>query len=467
MKTLYSSFLLLLSMPILAQVTIGSSLKPTSAALLELKSQEPDERNVTSNTGGFILSRVALENLTTLEPFISTNAENYDKVKRDHTGLFVYNVTNTDPFVPGLYFWDGAQWNVVMASANPKYTAPDGDDGGKLPEIPSINKGLTMPNSYIVTPGSTINIPIVKAYSVWELQLDSDASIEQHEVTTELLWQDERDMVSKVSLSKGSVNEKSMIQVKTTKGIEGNAVVVVKMNGIVRWSWHLWITDYNPSEDNALNICDKATFMNRYLGATSASQGHVGSIGLLYQWGRKDPFSASASTAVPKEKEHYTIDNKRIANQTTSPVIEKENIQSSIINPNTYYTSSSDWYSNGSLSNNYLWVNTDGSKGVYDPCPEGWRLPSDNSVWQALKGKGKQFDKGKGPEWLDYGYYHASGKRNSKGELVQVGSDVYVWTARNFWNDQAFYLGINDWNTYPEHVTTRANAHSVRCVKSK
>ena len=35
--------------------------------------------------------------------------------------------------------------------------------------------------------------------------------------------------------------------------------------------------------------------MDRNLGATSATPGNVGSLGLLYQWGRKDPFLGSSS----------------------------------------------------------------------------------------------------------------------------------------------------------------------------
>ena len=35
--------------------------------------------------------------------------------------------------------------------------------------------------------------------------------------------------------------------------------------------------------------------MDRNLGATSAALGDVGALGLLYQWGRKDPFLGSLS----------------------------------------------------------------------------------------------------------------------------------------------------------------------------
>ncbi len=468
MKVLYSFLFLTSSIVAYSQVTIGSALKPTKAALLELKTQEPNEQNITSNVGGLLLSRVALENLKTLDPFVQPTSENYEKAKRENTGLFVYNVTNNDTFIPGLYCWDGDKWNILLSAHDPrKIPTMDGDDSTRLPEIPSISKGLELPNSYMIEPGKSLNFPIIKAYSIWKLQLDNDIDITQDDVTVELLWQDEKDLIEKVSLRKGKINETSILQVKTTKGKEGNAVVAVKMNGVIRWSWHLWVTDYNPNDKEGQNVCKNTTFMDRYLGATSAKQAYVGSIGLLYQWGRKDPFSSSATTKSTKEKEHYNINNEIIATRVTEPVRERENLQNSIKNPFTFYTHSTDWYSNNSLSNNYLWINTDGTKGVFDPCPEGWRLPNDNSVWKELRGRGQHFDQGKGPAWEDFGYYHASGRINANGNLEKTGSAAYIWSAKNFYDDQACYLGIDDYNTYPDHMTKRSNAQSVRCVKEK
>ena len=75
--------------------------------------------------------------------------------------------------------------------------------------------------------------------------------------------------------------------------LEGNAVIAAKDNsGKILWSWHIWLTD-KPSEQIYYN--DAGTFMDRNLGATTAEVGDVGALGLLYQWGRKDPFLGSSS----------------------------------------------------------------------------------------------------------------------------------------------------------------------------
>ena len=74
---------------------------------------------------------------------------------------------------------------------------------------------------------------------------------------------------------------------------EGNAVIAAKdAEGNILWSWHIWFTD-QPQAQVYNN--DAGTMMDRNLGATSATKGDVGALGLLYQWGRKDPFLSSSS----------------------------------------------------------------------------------------------------------------------------------------------------------------------------
>jgi len=81
----------------------------------------------------------------------------------------------------------------------------------------------------------------------------------------------------------------------TATGVEGNAVIAAKTSGgVVRWSWHIWCTD-RPADQVYGN--GAGTMMDRNLGATSATPGEVGTLGLMYQWGRKDPFLGASGTA--------------------------------------------------------------------------------------------------------------------------------------------------------------------------
>lgn len=75
--------------------------------------------------------------------------------------------------------------------------------------------------------------------------------------------------------------------------LKGNAAIAAKdAEGTILWSWHIWLTD--KPKDQAYNN-GAGTMMDRNLGATSATPGDAGALGLLYQWGRKDPFPGSSS----------------------------------------------------------------------------------------------------------------------------------------------------------------------------
>ena len=66
-------------------------------------------------------------------------------------------------------------------------------------------------------------------------------------------------------------------------------MIAVK-DGAILWSWHIW---YPEAEVAGLNSKTGYEVMNMNLGAMHNTPGDVGSYGLLYQWGRKDPFPAA------------------------------------------------------------------------------------------------------------------------------------------------------------------------------
>lgn len=97
-----------------AQVTVGSEVAPVQGALLDLKNYEDGttQNGGRSATKGLLLPRVELSNLNKLiisgEEILDTSGEGNQY--KAHIGLVVFNVSNTAPFVPGLYVWDGTQW---------------------------------------------------------------------------------------------------------------------------------------------------------------------------------------------------------------------------------------------------------------------------------------------------------------------------------------------------------------------
>lgn len=148
----------------------------------------------------------------------------------------------------------------------------------------------------------------------------------------------------------------------------GNAVIALcDDSDKILWSWHIWIC--NDITDQTYN---GQIWMDRNLGALSATAGNPLTLGLLYQFGRKDPFRSSASinsdsyiettgtwpgatNEIPASPEDFVIENPmRLITADSDP---------------------SDWYtSNKANQNNTLW-NTNGRKTIYDPCPKGYKVP--------------------------------------------------------------------------------------------
>lgn len=459
-----------------AQVTIGMAEAPAKAGLLQIKDQVPDNENITSRRGGLILPRVSLVNLSTLEPFISPSDPNYMVEKSLHVGLMVYNMTRSGSLIPGLYFWDGNEWSILkatyspIASGNPQRS----DAGGKIlypeTEVPTSitdTEGLKLSNSYIVPPGKEVVFPVMKAYSVW-VQLLSLSEIELGgSLSVELLWQDTNALISSVSLRSGDQSSASEIRVVTNSSeLEGNAVVALKINNVIRWSWHIWVTNYNPNNTTNQRTYNSRTFMDRNMGSTDANEGDLGSLGLLYQWGRKDPFVGASSILANNERTLYTLSGSSIKiTKTSTPT--SSNLSAAVVNPLTFYynaNSNKDWYSSdGTRKNDNLWNSTSGSKTAFDPCPHGWRVPSGGvSVWSGLGNT--TFDEGKGANWATAGFYPAAGYRSStNGNLTAVGTEGYVWTASTYYND-VYRLYFKSHYTQTDQTNERARALSVRCV---
>lgn len=155
---------------------------------------------------------------------------------------------------------------------------------------------------------------------------------------------------------------------------EGNAVVAAKdADGNILWSWHIWLTD-KPSEHRYVN--GAGTLMDRNLGATATSPEDTGTYGLLYQWGRKDPFLGRASI--------YMSDIKAESSLPFEGAVEEDQdtgtIDYSVSHPTMLIagdlnSSSCDWlYDESNADGQYFrW---DARKTVYDPCPAGWRVAS-------------------------------------------------------------------------------------------
>lgn len=276
------------------------------------------------------------------------------------------------------------------------------------------------------------------------------------------------DLVNTVSYSDGNITFKAT-------GTEGNAVIAAKdASGNILWSWHIWCTD-EPEDQVYKN--GAGTMMDRNLGATSATPGDVGALGLLYQWGRKDPFLSGSSILSNVDPAKSTI----IWPSAVSSDSSTGTISFATAYPTTFIegnTSNHDWFYTG--SNNTDDTRWSSNKGTYDPCPPGYRVPDggSNGVWSMAVGSSLSYENfswdntNKGYDFAIYFtssiqcWYPASGSINYvNGELrIMAGTYGVYWSCTPISyaaRDLQFFC--ND-DVYTSN-SGRAVSHSVRCIK--
>ena len=235
--------------------------------------------------------------------------------------------------------------------------------------------------------------------------------------TADVLWETFGSDVTPIcgDLINGVCHKDGYIAFEVNKTFkEGNAVIHAKdAEGNIIWSWHIWMTD-KPQEQVYFN--DAGTMMDRNLGATSATPGDVGALGLLYQWGRKDPFLGSFSISRGYVAESTITWPSSVTSDSSNGTIEY-----AISHPTTFIIengSNHDWCYTGSSSTDITrWTESSSAKSIYDPCPAGWRVPDGGSkgVWSKALGSSSEFN---------YTYDSANEGMNFSGKF---GPDQAIW----------------------------------------
>lgn len=325
-------------------------------------------------------------------------------------------------------------------------------------------------NCYILAPGGKgILIPVSRANDAPDLlgiQLGADDIF-----TAELVWTDnslglnEKSNIAEIeAIGKGSSGN---IRVKSGSA-EGNAVVAVKKEGKTLWSWHIWVTDYTPKPSVT------GGFMDRNLGALNTDgvlkEGSVNTLGLLYQWGRKDPFPGASSHAKgTTDLPIYDIKGAKPIKKELIPTNANPNLKNAFENPITFYrgtsTTNNDWYSANGTQNNELW--TGAAKTKFDPCPEGWRVPK-HTTWTGSAGNGWLWSVTNfGQNSTDQGgYYPAAAYRGQdSGVLRDMVGKLGAYHSTDTQNKNVSTLYFYDGNFYLPEPVGRACGASVRCVQ--
>lgn len=255
---------------------------------------------------------------------------------------------------------------------------------------------------------------------------------------------------------------------KTYEG--GNALIgAYDSNGNVIWSWHIWVCPDMIDKDGKINSANVEDWtpttgyyvLDRYLGALSNEPG-VASLGLLYQWGRKDPFIGAKSVSEEKYLNNgdryspigqiathvYDDKHKWGVSPYEYEMTEENKIQYTIQHPTKLLREglSEAYAKDGATNQNikmggYLW-GTDkglnlneknlGSKTIYDPCPEGYRIPPVDAF---------VFSTSKAREWKNGHDGYWGWHQWIPAEKGQWGNEYYTKSSQtDNWNENLTYI---------------------------
>ena len=343
-------------------------------------------------------------------------------------------------------------------------------------------------NSYIVSEAGYYKFRAVKGNGTEAVGSASDKDPEGTPTTAVVLWETfgTDTAPQKGDLVKADVEYRDGYVYFSTADTyqEGNAVIAVKddkgiestEDDVILWSWHIWLTD-QPAGQNYNN--NAGTMMDRNLGATSADPGKVGALGLLYQWGRKDPFLGSSFISNRTEAASTVTWSASV--ESTS---ETGTIEYAVSHPTTFITcntANDDWYyTDTENTDNTRWTTSESEKSIYDPCPAGWRVPDggDSGVWSKAKGSSSEYERNYDSNDLgmnfsgDFGtdqtiWYPAAGCRYSDdGSLSIVVNLGFYWSATP---SGSFACRLDfgyDGYVYPSNDDNRADGYSVRCLQA-
>ncbi|MDR2131300.1 MAG: DUF4906 domain-containing protein [Odoribacteraceae bacterium] len=475
-----------------------------------------------------------------------TSTEALKNTRAPDRATFIEILAVDDGGVPFRYrFYPGANmtndFNIVP---NYHYTLPVVfNSAGAAGDSRVENLGqvhLAESNSYIINPlagafQTAYGVPVTRVNRFWGSTDGAAANVlaTDSEWEAEVIWQDKAN-VGLIEFCQADGTVITTGKYEGTGGVSyfyfrpnnrqarGNVLIGVKKKGTTEylWSWHVWLTGYDPDaapsawqEDvysygvpgGAVHRYADGTgttwstayadkfIMDRNLGAASADreQGVDSTCGLYYQFGRKDPFPTSrvklynvSGTAVTAFTATTNDCIVRVSGRTA--------IKVAVQYPYNFYApGTGDWVQSNpypsSSWNNPGWYISEpkAGKSLFDPCPPGWRVPAP-STWSTftLPGTTNVPNAANYPDgykggnaqagWEFYmsgssgatAFYPAAGFRaHNSGSLTYYYTTGYCWafspTTDMFSNNLQFAATY----VYSQYVTYRGGGAPVRCVQ--
>ncbi len=390
-------------------------------------------------------------------------------------------------------------------------------------------------NSYIIAPAEDgsetyFMLPVTRVNEYWGVVSGSPENRIEDDTkwVAEIIWKD-FDAANKTlvmtegkNVGTGTRDKIGLTLYANAADQWGNALIGIKKAdengnpvGDYLWSWHIWVSDVTTDNTAVVNEGD---MMDRHLGAKSAKkEDGVLAQGLLYQWGRKDPFIGTAKNwyatgeAYTAATTNYVWPTPvKFAETFTEAQTNNESyevVDYAVNNPTTFIMRSemswawANYIEPSSSTWHYkLWLS--GTKTIYDPCPKGWMLAKQTGfgtgktdaslniatnssigswTWDdtykgyTVNGIWFPAQKGLNGRTGNYGPDSATATSESVEDVTQ--NAFVVWTGqasglnKAYWGNfrlaccrALYFTESNMWHQL--RGTGRANANPVRCVRN-
>ena len=348
------------------------------------------------------------------------------------------------------------------------YTAPTVSDH-KSTITGATDISADQANCYVITAPGAYKFPALKGNSS-----ESAGNV----FGAEILWETynnettvtENSVISKVDF------EDNWIYFETPTALTpGNAVIAAKdSDNKIIWSWHIWIPQTTLGTVDATSYSG-FTFMDRNLGALVATAAggdavaSVESFGLLYQWGRKDPF--------PGAKKPNSSSRAAMSFNTISVSGGAISMGYAISHPTVFgNVGGGDWQDTPDAGR---W--TKDSKTINDPCPKGYRIPyatrdskpfwNKTNVQTAITDAGKTWEESSTGYWfrivdgtnvLTFPFAGYIDDSTSSGSITHPYDRAAIWFLCE--SSDGYHLNIRVGGDHKFGSTSRARGCSVRCV---
>lgn len=271
-------------------------------------------------------------------------------------------------------------------------------------------------------------------------------------ITPCLAWCEAQDVISDLEIINGNDGVRMLaFNVSNFPALGANAIIgILDSSGDFIWSWHIWLYGdelYPVVFNTNTSPVFSTTLLNVNLGWTWDDSTKTCGKSPHFQWGRKDAMLSPANNTSYTNHIYYgekTFDIRNSGTQTVARAIAEPY--------NFFYYSQTRWASDATYK---LWINSPDVKGIYDPCPVGFRVPKYIDFYTLIGGQesrsylgstyGTQISTNAVNPTSNFFFY--SGRRFYNGAIEEMGA-LHYWTASLYRGYEEFPEDYEDYGEY-------------------